>query len=97
MFNNRYEIWFEEKIGDATNFHKAMEIATEILDTIKKYPNENDREEYMYLQIRCYHWFDKLFRIKQKNIPTIGSLKKPIRYTIVVWSEKEQKFVVNTN
>lgn len=91
MFNNRYEIWFEEKIGDATNFHKAMEIATEILDTIKKYPNQNDRDEYMYLQIHCYHWFDKLFRIKQKNIPT------KIRYTIVVWSEKEQKFVITNN
>lgn len=93
MFN-RYEIWFDEKIGDATSFNKAMEIATEILDTIKKYPNPKEPDEYVYLQIRCYHWFDRLFKIRDKGkIP--GVLKRPIKYTLVVWSEKEQKFVIN--
>ena len=88
MFN-RYEIWFEgEKIGESDSFFKAMDIATEILETIKKHPKEPD--EYMYLQIRCYHWIDRLFRIKNKSVPVI-------RYTIVVWSEKEQKFVINNH
>lgn len=86
MFN-RYEIWFEEKIGDATNFYKAMEIATEVLDVIKKHPDQKDPDEYVYLQIRCYNWFDRLFRIKQKGFPGI-------KYTIVVWSEKKQRFVI---
>jgi len=91
---NRYEIWFDEKIGDATSFNKAMDIATEVLDIIKKYPDQKDPEEYVYLQIRCYHWLDRLFKIRDKNIPVIGVLKRPIRYTIVVWSELKQRFVL---
>jgi hypothetical protein len=85
---NRYEIHFDgEKIGDASNFEKAMEIGYEILDTIKKYPKETD--EYQLLQIRCYHWLDRLFRRKNH----VGM--KSHRYTIVVWSETEKKYVVN--
>lgn len=87
MFN-RYEIWFDEKIGDATSFNKAMDIASEILDIIKKYPNPNDIDEYLYLQIRCYHWLDRWFKIKHKKVPVI-------RYTLVFWSEKQQKFIIN--
>jgi hypothetical protein len=87
MFN-RYEIWFDEKIGDTTNFNKAMEIATEVLDTIKKHPNPKEQDEYQLLQIHCYHWLDRLFRVKGKRY-------NGIRYTIVVWSEKKQKFVIN--
>ena len=85
---NRYEIWFEEKIGDTNSFYKAMDIATEILDTIKKHPKEDDKDEYVYLQIRCYHWIDRLFKIKHKSVPVI-------RYTLVVWSEVKNMFVVN--
>lgn len=85
MFN-RYEIHFLEKIGDTTSFKKAMDIAQEILDTIKKYPEEDD--EYKYLQIRCYWWLDRFFWVKDKN-----GIKK---YTIAVWSEVKQKFVINS-
>lgn len=81
---NRYEVHFEgEKIGDADNFNAAMDIATEILETIKKYPKEKD--EYQLLQIHCYWWFDRLFGIRDKN-----GIRK---YSIVLWSEKENKFV----
>jgi hypothetical protein len=79
MFN-RYEIYFDgEKIGDANSFNKSMDIATEILDTIKKYPKEED--EYQLLQIRCYHWLDRIF--------------SPKKYTLVNWSEVKQMFVIN--
>ncbi len=75
---NRYEVHFEgEKIGDADNFNTAMDIATEILETIKKYPK--DKDEYQFIQIHCYWWFDRLFN--------------PTKYSIIFWSEKENKFV----
>ncbi len=75
---NRYEVHFEgEKIGDADNFYLAMDIATEILETIRKYPKEED--EYKYLQIHCYWWVDRIFN--------------PKIYSIIFWSEKEKKFI----
>lgn len=85
MFN-RYEIHFLEKIGDATSFKKAMDIAQEILDTIKKYPEEED--EYQYLQIHCYWWFDRFFGVKDKR-----GVKK---HTLVVWSDVKKRFVINS-
>lgn len=75
---NRYEVHFEgEKIGDANNFYSAIEIANEILDTIKKYPKEKD--EYQHLQIHCYLWFEQIY--------------EPDKYRIVFWSEKENRFL----
>lgn len=81
MFTNSYEVHFEgEPIGYTDDFYKAMEIGDEILETIKKYPKEKD--EYQLLQIHCYHWFDKIFN--------------PKKYRIVVWSEKENRYIVLT-
>jgi hypothetical protein len=79
---NRYEIWFDEKIGDTNSFKKAMDIATEILETIKKYPKEPD--EYQLIQIHCYWWVHRLFRVKERGHK---------KYYLICWSETQQKFV----
>jgi hypothetical protein len=74
---NRYEVHFEnDKIGDADDFTKAMDIATEVLEVIKQNPIKED--DYQLLQIHCYWWWDRLFNSK--------------KYSIIVWSEKEKTF-----
>lgn len=64
---NRYEVHFEgEKIADAKSFDKAMDIAFEILDVIRKYPKDKDEKEH--IQIRFYWWFDRIFKPKRYSV-----------------------------
>ena len=76
-----------EKIGETDSFEKSMVVGDEILDTIKKYPNKEDPDEYATLQIRCFHWISRLFGTK-------GVHGGP-RYELVVWSKKKEKYVVS--
>lgn len=85
MMLNKYEIWFDgELIGQTGGFSKAMDIATEVLEIIKKYPKEPD--EYQLLQIRCYNWLLRILGAKDKN----GFNK----HQLIVWSELEQRFML---
>lgn len=78
---NKYEIWFEsEIIGTTGSFVKALDLGYEILASIARYPDPNDPDEYMYLQIRSYHWFDRLFNPKD--------------YDIVEFSKIHNRFIV---